>query len=104
METKATIISQKVANWWSNEIEQNAHNNFVPGLDDFEKQLANRIRDTVAINGVLRISSLSDNSNLLDKVALKTGMFAQIPKGFEMRFYLGKCYVYDSQGMTVAEY
>ncbi len=64
METKTEILSQKAANWWSNEIEQNAHNNFVQGLDDFEKQLANKIRDTVAINGVLRISSLSDNSNL----------------------------------------
>lgn len=104
METKTEILSQKAANWWSNEIEQNAHNNFVQGLDDFEKQLANKIRDTVAINGVLRISSLSDNSNLLDKVALKTGMSASIPKGFEMRFYLGKCYVYASKGKAVAEF
>lgn len=104
METKTEILSQKAANWWSNEIEQNAHNNFVQGLDDFEKQLANKIRDTVAINGVLRISSLSDNSNLLDKVALKTGMSASIPKGFEMRFYLGKYYVYDSKGKAVAEF
>lgn len=37
METKTEILSQKAANWWSNEIEQNAHNNFVQGLDDFEK-------------------------------------------------------------------
>ena len=54
METKTEILSQKAANWWSNEIEQNAHNNFVQGLDDFEKQLANKIRDTVAINGMIQ--------------------------------------------------
>lgn len=36
METKTEILSQKAANWWSNEIEQNAHNNFVQGLDDFK--------------------------------------------------------------------
>lgn len=33
METKTEILSQKAANWWSNEIEQNAHNNFVQGLE-----------------------------------------------------------------------
>lgn len=104
METKTTIISQKAANWWSNEIEQNAHNNFVQGLDDFEKLLADKIRVAVAINGVLYISSSSNKSNLLDKVALKTGMNATIPHGFEMNICLDKCYIYNSKGLLVADF
>lgn len=47
MDTKTTIISQKAANWWSMEIEQNATEDFVKGLDDFESQLSKEIQYTI---------------------------------------------------------
>jgi len=104
MDTKTTIISQKAANWWSMEIEQNATEDFVKGLDDFESQLSKEIQYTISIYHHMYISTISNQSNILTKVALQTNMNAAIPLGFKMYIKSGECAIFDANDSLVENF
>ena len=88
--------SKKAANWWSNKIEAKSNWNYIPGLDEFEQQLALKIQKLTNLYGIIKISTSDGRSELLDQVSLSTGMNANIPNGYDMTVGLGKVFIYDS--------
>lgn len=89
------------ANWWATKIKNSVGDAPIRGLELFTESLAKQIEKLTSINGYLIISTYESSSNLLDKIAIHSGLTAKIPSGYEMRIFFNYVCVYDSSGMLV---
>ena len=100
MEERNYTYSEKAAKWWSNKVSGST-NNLVHGIIPFEKSLEREIRNNTSLRGSMNISTYHSHSALLEKLALNSQMYAEIPRGYEMKIVFDKVYVYNSQGNLV---
>lgn len=91
------------ANWWATKI-QDSESGPVQGLDLFVKDLSSQIKFLTSINGSLVISTYGSSSNLLDEIAARSGLNANIPSGYEMRIMFKDVRVYNPIGMLVSSF
>lgn len=93
--------AKQAAIWWTDKIKSTS-DGIIKGISSFESLLETQIKNTVSLNGSMDISTYSHRSNLLDSIAAKTYLSADIPSGYEMKIVLEKVYVYNSTGMLEA--
>lgn len=91
------------ANWWAAKIQDSALGP-VHGLDLFVEDLSSQIKLITSINGSLLISTYGSSSNLLDKIAVRSGLNANIPSGYEMRIMFKDVRIYNRIGMLVSSF
>lgn len=103
MEEKNYTYSEKAAKWWANKVSSST-NNLVHGIIPFEKSLEKEIRSTTSLRGHMNISTYHSRSNILEELAVKSQMYADIPRGYEMKIIFDQVYVYNSQGDLVAAF
>ena len=97
---------EEAANWWTSKIVSSKDFKFTDSnlrhIKDFEMVLSQQIKEITSLNGSLNISTCDSRSELLDKIALYTGLNATIPAGFEMKIIFPNIFVYNSVGALEA--
>lgn len=98
-----TNYCNSAANWWAAKIQDSALGP-VHGLDLFVEYLSSQIKLMSGINGSLVISTYESPSKLLDEIAIRSGLNANIPSGYEMRIMFKDIRIYDRIGMLVSSF
>ena len=104
MTNKNYNCAKKAAEWWATQIRNESDQILIRQLIPFEDLLAERIQNIIAHEAQIDISTFHRRSNLLDKVAEKSNMYANIPTGYEMRIIMNNGYVYNSNGNLISSF
>lgn len=103
MEEKNYSYSQRAAKWWTNKVRTST-TDVIRGIVPFEELLESEIRQNTAINGSMNISTYHCRNRLLEEVAVKSHLSANIPIGYEMKIFFNQVYIYDSRGQLIESF
>lgn len=103
MEEKNYSYSEMAAKWWANKVRTST-TDFVRGLVPFEALLESEIRKNTSLKGHMNISTYHCRNKLLEEVAAKSHLSANIPIGYEMKILFDQVYIYNSKGQLVESF
>lgn len=101
---KQNNYCKAAADWWAKAIEKGSIGG-IKNIDSFQEVLTKEIDNTISKQAHMKISTYERRSTVLDTIAYKTGMCADIPNGYEMKIsHDAGAYVYDKKGKVVASF
>ncbi len=88
-------------NWWATKIEATENENEA-NLNLFKKLLYNKLLSEIIQKSSVLISTINCQNYMLDELVYISGIFANIPSGFEMRIVFENVWVYDTKGILIS--